>query len=81
MENAHVKPLRELRAEHMLSQQELADKAAVSKKTIVDIENGEVERPQWRTVRALSKALGVKPGEIGEFALRLSGDDLAKIAA
>lgn len=72
-----AKPLRELRADSLLSQQELADKADVSKKTIVDIENGNVEHPQWKTIRKLAEALAVKPGDVIEFSGVLEG----KIAA
>jgi DNA-binding XRE family transcriptional regulator len=71
------KSLRELRADCLLSQQELADKADVSKKTIVDIENGNVEHPQWKTIRKLAEALGVKPSDVEEFSGVLEG----KIAA
>lgn len=72
-----TRPLRELRAGCLLSQQELADKADVSKKTIVDIENGNVEHPQWKTIRKLAEALGVKPSDVEEFSGVLEG----KIAA
>ena len=74
------KSIKALRAEVMLSQDELAAKAGVSKKTIVDLENGNVTRPQWRTVRALSKALGVKPASVEEFDTVMSGNG-SKIAA
>jgi len=50
--------LRELRAEHVLSQQDLATRAGVSKTTIVHIETGRI-RPHPSTVRKLAAALGV----------------------
>ena len=48
---------RELRA---LTQQELAARAGISRRTIVGIETGE-HRPQPATVRVLAEALGVRP--------------------
>jgi transcriptional regulator with XRE-family HTH domain len=50
--------LRELREERLLSQKELAAKARVSNKTIVDIETGRI-RPHPATLRKLARALGV----------------------
>lgn len=50
--------LRELRAEHVLSQQDLAERAQVSKTTIVQIETGR-SRPYPSTVRKIAVALGM----------------------
>jgi DNA-binding XRE family transcriptional regulator len=55
--------LRELRAEHVLSQQDLADRARVSKTTIVQIEAGRI-RPHPSTVRKLAAALGLPAREL-----------------
>jgi transcriptional regulator with XRE-family HTH domain len=52
--------LRSLREARLLSQQELADKAGVSKTTIVAIERG-TGRPHPRTLRKLTETLGVEP--------------------
>ena len=50
--------LRELRDQHALSQRELAGKAHVAKRTIVNIELDRV-RPHPSTVRKLAAAFGV----------------------
>ena len=50
--------LRELRAQQVLSQQDLATRAGVSKTTIVQIEAGRI-RPHLSTVRKLAAALGL----------------------
>lgn len=64
-----ARPLKQIRTEEaFLSQQELATKAKVAKKTINDIENGKIDFPQFGTIRAISKALGVNPAEVEEFA-------------
>lgn len=60
--------LRELRDRAFLSQQELADEATVSKRTIERLEAG-THRPRGRTVRKLARALKVDPREI-EFSSR-----------
>jgi len=58
-----VPTLRETRQEYFLSQQELADAAAVAKSTVVAIEQGR-HKPQPRTARAIARALGVAPKDI-----------------
>ena len=55
--------LREIRDRAFLSQQELADEATVSKRTIERLEAG-MHRPRGRTVRKLARALRVDPAEI-----------------
>jgi|GraSoiStandDraft_50_1057286.scaffolds.fasta_scaffold1302647_2 DNA-binding XRE family transcriptional regulator len=52
--------LRDLRLEAALTQLELAQRAGVSKTTIVNIEAGRIE-PHPPTVRKLAKALDVEP--------------------
>jgi transcriptional regulator with XRE-family HTH domain len=59
--------LKAWRHSKVLSIEDLAKVAGVSNKTITDIEHGRV-RPKFRTIRRLSEALGVEPGEIEEFA-------------
>lgn len=55
--------LKELREKEYLSVGELSKKSGVSRTVIYDIESGK-HAPIRRTVRALAKALGVKPEEI-----------------
>lgn len=55
--------LRELRAEHVFSQKDLADASGVSKTTIVQIEAGRI-RPHPSTVRKLAAALGLPAREL-----------------
>jgi transcriptional regulator with XRE-family HTH domain len=55
--------LRKFRVERFLSQRELARQAGVHAITLVRLEAG-ATAPSTRTVRALSAALGVEPGEL-----------------
>jgi len=52
--------LRELRQAKVLSQRDLAERAGVTQKTIVDTERGKI-RPHPRTIRKLAAALGIEP--------------------
>lgn len=65
--------LRETRLDQAYSVHDLAERAGVSNKTIIDIEHGRV-RPKLRTIRRLSDALGVKPTEVTEFAEVIHAD-------
>jgi transcriptional regulator with XRE-family HTH domain len=65
--------LRAWRHRKVLSIEDLAKAASVSNKTITDIEHGRV-RPKFRTIRRLSAALAVDPGEVEEFARVLTVD-------
>ena len=56
--------LRRLRIQKGLIQ---SDFAGINPREIGRIERGEVNQPQERTIARLSKALGVKPDEIGSF--------------
>jgi transcriptional regulator with XRE-family HTH domain len=58
--------LREIRLSQALSQRDLALKAGVAPKTIVDLELGRQE-PQLRTIRRLAEALGVNVVDVDEF--------------
>jgi transcriptional regulator with XRE-family HTH domain len=69
---ASVKPLREWRYERLLSLDDLAAKAGVSNKTIVQIEYGR-QVPKFRTIRRISDALGIPPSDITEFAAVIEG--------
>jgi transcriptional regulator with XRE-family HTH domain len=57
--------LRELRQTRVLSQRELAQRAKVSQKTIVDIETGKVH-PHPATLRKLAAALGVEAEDLAK---------------
>ena len=62
-----MKPLRDWRTGRLLSIRDLARQAGTSDKTIIQIELGR-QVPTFRTMRRISQALGVDPGEITEFA-------------
>jgi len=66
MESEVMKSLREVRLRQTLSQRDLAEKAGVAPKTIVDLELGRNE-PRLRTMRLIAQALGVEVAEIDEF--------------
>lgn len=55
--------LREFRKQNHLTQEALAQKASIARETVSRIENG-VEKPSISSVRAMAKALKVKPVEI-----------------
>ncbi|MDP9363207.1 MAG: helix-turn-helix domain-containing protein [Chloroflexota bacterium] len=73
-----MKPLREWRIERLLSVRALAEAAGVQHKTVIDLEHGR-RRPTYETIRRMSEALGVVPGEVEEFAATLEerGKDAA----
>ncbi len=54
--------LRELRESAGLTQQELAEKAALTKDGVAQLESGR-RSPSWETVVALCQALKVGPGD------------------
>lgn len=66
-EGERMKPLREWRAERLLSVRALALAAGVSTKTIVQLEAGR-QLPTFRTMQRLTAALDVSAGEVEEFA-------------
>lgn len=55
--------LRKLRLNAALTQRELADKAGLAYSTVNKLENGR-EQPWPTTIRALAKALNVKPRDL-----------------
>ncbi len=67
-----MKTLRTWRQERLVSIEDLAEKSGVSTKTIVETELGRTT-PKYRTIRRLSEALEVDPGEVEEFAAVMRG--------
>mgnify|MGYP002780273667 CR=1 FL=1 len=65
--------LREARHQKFLSIRELADRAEVSTRTVVGIEQGR-QVPTFKTARKIAGALEMEPAEIEEFA-RLMEDE------
>jgi transcriptional regulator with XRE-family HTH domain len=62
-----VKTLREQRTERLLSLRDLASRSGTTAKTLVDLEHGR-RLATFKTMTAVSAALGVAPHEIREFA-------------
>lgn len=62
-----MKRLRRWRTERLWSVRDLAEAAGVSTKTVIQTEHSR-QVPTFRTMRRISDALGVAPGEISEFA-------------
>ena len=58
--------LRAMRLARALSQRDLAERAGVTQKTVLELELGRQE-PQLRTIRRIAAALGVEPVEVDEF--------------
>jgi transcriptional regulator with XRE-family HTH domain len=75
-----METLREARLRQFLSIRELAARAGVSTRTIVQLEQGRTT-PTFKTARKVATALGIAPGEIAEFAAMadaaLEGKDAA----
>lgn len=65
--------LREARLKKFLSIRELATAAAVSTRTVVQIEQGRTA-PTFKTARKIAAALGMEPVEIDEFAALLESE-------
>jgi transcriptional regulator with XRE-family HTH domain len=61
-----VPTLREVRIRRLLSQRELARRAGVAQRAIVEVEAGR-RVPRLATMRKLAEALGVDPMEVDEF--------------
>jgi tetratricopeptide (TPR) repeat protein/transcriptional regulator with XRE-family HTH domain len=73
--------LRELRAGAGLTQQELADAAGVSPRTVSDLERGVAAMPQRETVRRLGDALSLLGAPRAEFETAARGRPLAGVPA
>jgi transcriptional regulator with XRE-family HTH domain len=58
-----VSPLRRLRQQAVMSQQQLADESGVARDTISKLETGQ-RRAYPTTIRKLAVSLGVEPGEL-----------------
>ena len=72
--------LREARLRRFWSIRELASRAGVSPRTIVQIESGAIV-PRLATMRKIAGALGMEPGEIVEFAAAVEQELAGKDAA
>ncbi len=73
--------LREVRRRNLFSIIQLAEKAGVSTRTIVDLEHGRTV-PRLQTMRKVSEALGVDPESIEEFRNAIEGESaMGKLAA
>ena len=72
-----MRTLREHRHAKFISIEDLAEKAGVSTKTIVDTELGRTQ-PRFRTIRKISEALGISPAEVIEFAAVIEQEDQSK---
>jgi transcriptional regulator with XRE-family HTH domain len=59
--------LLDLRVQAGFSQEELADRAGLSVRTIRELEAGRVRRPRRESVRLLAKGLGLRDGDAGRF--------------
>jgi predicted ATPase len=59
--------LLDLRVQAGLSQEELAERAGLSVRTIRELEAGRVARPRKDSVRLLSEGLGLRDGDAGRF--------------
>jgi predicted ATPase len=59
--------LLDLRVQAGLSQEELADKAGLSVRTIRELEAGRVARPRKESVRLLAEGLGLRDGDALQF--------------
>lgn len=60
-----VSPLRKLRQQAVMSQQQLADESGVARDTISKLETGQ-RRAYPTTIRKLATSLGVEPRELVE---------------
>ncbi|MDP9366492.1 MAG: helix-turn-helix domain-containing protein [Chloroflexota bacterium] len=68
-----VKSLRLLRRERLYTTQGLARRAGVARDTITQCEAGR-RTPELSTISKLSRALGVEPAEVREFAKAIEGE-------
>ena len=50
--------IKDLRKQHNLTQEQLAEKAGVSRLTIINLETGKVDNVSGKTLKSLSDALG-----------------------
>lgn len=71
MTHIHLRqPLRQWRAQRLLSVHALAKLAEITPKTLIDLEYGR-RLANYGTMRQISAALGVSPSDITEFAAAL----------
>ncbi len=58
-----LKSLKQIRESQFLTQQELADKAGITRVAVARLESGKVDA-RFSTLKKLAEALGVKPQEL-----------------
>ncbi len=75
-----MKTLREARIRRLWSIRDLAERAGVATRTIVQIEAGRIV-PRYATMRKLAAALEVEPAEVAEFAAAMEEGIEGKDAA
>ena len=73
-----MKTLRQLRTAKLISLERLAAQAGVTAKTLSNIERGK-QRPTYRSIEGICRALDVEPTEVAEFKTVL--DELADKAS
>lgn len=66
---SHARPLRELRAQRLLTIRDLARLAGVAAAMIYEVEEG-TRPPTLRVIRRIAAALEIEPEEIAEFRRR-----------
>jgi transcriptional regulator with XRE-family HTH domain len=75
-----MRTLREWRADRLLTVRGLAEAAGVAPTTVHFVETGR-STPSFRVIRALSRALDVKPAEVAEFAAAMEAVGQGKAVA
>ncbi len=56
--------LKEIRKQHGMTQEQLAERSGVEQTTISRIENEDIKRPRWEIVARLARALNVRPEDL-----------------
>jgi DNA-binding XRE family transcriptional regulator len=59
-----IHPLEAYRTEHKMTQDQLAEKSTVDRRTISKIESGSTVNPSWRNVFLISSALRMRPEKL-----------------
>lgn len=69
--------LEQHRRRRMMTQRDLADAASCGQQTIVSIERGR-RATRFETMQRISRALGVEPTDVAEFATMLTAERPAR---